>query len=174
MRAQNIYFWVKLFALEEKKQLRAQQSIRGQVFILVVLLLAGIAAFTLLSAHSIRVRYSPIVQEVFWEVDGQKVATARVGTTVKAHVVIKAIDEYVGLVVVKLRKDSAFWFDSDYQILTVPVDLVGGQEKEIDLVFVPDKPSEGNLRGYFIEIDFEITKTKWVMENSYPPRLRIS
>jgi len=140
-----------------------------------MLLLAGtIAAFALLSARPVKVRYAPTVQEAFWEVDGQRVTTASVGITVNAHVMIKAVDEYVGSVVVKIRKDFAFWFDSDYQVLTVPVNLAGGQEKEIELVFVPDKPSQGRLRGYFIEIDFAITKTKWVTENSYPPRLRMT
>lgn len=155
--------------------MRAQQSLRGQTFLVVILLIAGImVAFALLSARPVEVKYAPIVQEAFWEVDGEGVTTARVGTTVNAHVMIKAVGEYVGSVVVKIRKDFALWFDSDYQILSVPVDLVGGQEKEIELIFVPDKPSDGRLRGYFIEIDFEITKTKWVMENSYPPRLRIT
>jgi len=155
--------------------LREQQSIRGQAFILIILLLAEtIATFALLSARPIKVRYAPIVLEAFWEVNGQRVTTARVGTTVNAHVMIKAVDEYVGSVVFKIKKDFAFWFDNDYHILTVPVNLVGGQEKETEFAFVPDKPSQGRLRGYFIEIDFEITKTKWVMENSYPPRLRIT
>jgi hypothetical protein len=155
--------------------LGAEQSTRGQAFLLVILLLAGtIAAVTLLSARPVKVRYAPTVQEAFWEVDGQTVTTASMGNTVNAHVMIKVVDEYVGSVVVKIRKDLVFWFDSDFYVLTVPVNLVGGQEKEIELAFVPDKPCQSHLRGYFIEIDFEITKTKWVMENSYPPRLRIT
>jgi hypothetical protein len=172
---QNAYFWAKLFPLEERKIVGAEQSIRGQAFLLVIFLLAGtIAAVTVLSAGPVKVRYAPTVQEAFWKVDGQTVTTASMGNTVNAHVMIKAVDEYVGSVVVKIRKDLVFWFDSDFYVLTVPVNLVGGQEKEIELALVPDKPSQGRLRGYFIEIDFEITKTKWVMENSYPPRLRIT
>jgi len=155
--------------------LRARQLNKGQTLLLIVILLAGIiVASAVLSTRLARVRYAPTVQDAFWEVDGQRVTTARVGAEVKAQVMIKATEGYVGSVVVKIRKDVALWLDSDYHVLTVSVNLVGGQEKEIDLVFVPDKPSGGGLRGYFIEIDFKATKTKWVMENSYPPRLKVT
>ena len=141
---------------------------------LIVILLVGIiVAFALLSTWLARVRYAPIVQDAFWEVDGQRVTAARVGAEVEAHVTIKATGEYVGSVVVRIRKDVALWLDSDYNVLTMPVNVVGGQEKEIEFTFVPDKPSGDRLRGYFIEIDFKATKTEWVMGNSYPPRLRV-
>ena len=154
--------------------MRAWQSNKGQAFLLIVIVLVGIiVAFALLSTWFVRVRYAPIVQDAFWEVDGQRVTTAKVGAEVKAHVVIRATGEYVGSVAVKIRKDVVVWFDSDYNVLTMPVNLVGGQEKEIEFVFVPDKPSGGGLRGYFIEIEFKATRTGWVMENSYPPRLRV-
>lgn len=88
--------------------------------------------------------------------------------------VIRATEEYVGSVVVKVRKDVVLWFDSDYHVLTVPVNLTGGQEKDMEVTFIPDKSSGGRIRGYFIEIDFEATGTKLVMENSYPPKLRLT
>ena len=154
--------------------MRAQQSRKGHAFLLIVILLVGIiVALALLSTWLVRVRHAPIVQDAFWEVNRQRVTIVGVGAEVKAHIVIKATEEYVGSVVVKIRKDVAIWLDSDYDILTMPVNLVGGQEKEIELVFVPDKPSGGGLRGYFIEIEFKATRTGWVMENSYPPRLRV-
>jgi hypothetical protein len=76
--------------------------------------------------------------------------------------------------VVKIRKDARLWFDSDFAVDTIPVDLAGGDEKTIELSFTPDEVSHGTitgLRGYFIEIEFRATGTTWTMENSYPPRL---
>jgi len=154
--------------------LTAQRASKARAFVpIILLLIVIIVALALLSVWPARIRYAPIVQEAFWDVDGQRVTTAKVGVEVKAHVRIKATEEYVGLVVVRIRKDIALWPDSDYQVLSVPVNLVGDQEKEIELTFAPDKTSGGRLRGYFIEIDFETVKTKWVMENSYPPRLTV-
>jgi len=151
---------------------------KGQAFILILLLLLGIILiFVFVSTRSARVRASPTVQEVFWRVDGQKVTTANVGVEVEAHVVVKATEEYVGSIVVKIRKDIAFWPDSDYSVKTVPVNLRGGQETELELSFAPDQASDGglrSLRGYFVEVDFSVTQTSWVMENSYPPRLKVT
>jgi len=117
------------------------------------------------------------VQEVFWQMEGQKVTTVGVGVEVEAYVVVKATEEYVGSIVVKIRKDISFWPDSDYSIKTVPVNLIGGQETKLELSFVPDQASDGglrSLRGYFVEVDFSATQTSWVMENSYPPRLKVT
>jgi len=151
-----------------------QQTSKGFAFIVVVLLLIVIlGAFALLFAWPVNVRYRPMVEEVFWDVDGQRVTTASVGLTVKAHVRIIATEEYVGLVVVKIRKDVALWPDSDYQVLSVPISLVSGQVKEVELAFIPDNPSGGSLRGYFVEIDLKATNSKWVMEATYPPRLKV-
>jgi len=157
------------------RKFRVQQTSKGFAFIVVVLLLIVIlGAFALLFAWPVNVRYRPMVEEVFWDVDGEKVTTASVGVSVKAHVRIRATDEYVGLVILKIRKDIAFWFDSDYQTLSVPINLAGGEEKEFEIAFIPDKPTSGSLRGYFIEVDFKVTNTNWVMENSYPPRLKVT
>lgn len=121
------------------------------------------------------VRYAPTVEKALWEVAGQRVTTANVGDEVEAHVVIKTIREYIGSIMIKIRKDIAFQPErKDYYVETVPVNLIGGQEKEIELTFVPDQSRGNSLRGYFIEVDFLDSLTKWVMENSYPPRLRVT
>jgi len=148
---------------------------KGQALVLIILVLLGIIViFVLLSARSARVRSSPMVQEVFWQIDSQRGTTASVGDEVKAHIVIKATEKYVGSIVMKVRKDISFWPDSDYSIKTVPVNVRGGQETELELSFVPDEASGGSLRGYFVEIDFQATGTSWVMENTYPPRLKVT
>jgi len=142
---------------------------------LILLVLLGIIViFAFFSARSARVRSAPAVQEVFWRVDGQKVTTTSVGVEVEAHVVVNATEEYVGSIVVKIRKDISFWPDSDYTIKTVPVNLRGGQETELELAFVPDQASAGSLRGYFVKVDFSATHTSWVMKSPYPPRLKVT
>lgn len=155
--------------------MRRRQSSKGQAFLFIILLaIVIIAAFALLWTRFTRVRFAPIVQEAFWQVDEQRITTASVSSEVEATVAVKATEQYVGSIVIKIRKDVALWPDSDYHVLTVPVDLAGGEEKKIEFTFVPDESSDGGLRGYFIEVDFLATRTKWVMENSYPPRLRVT
>jgi len=154
--------------------MRRRQTSKGQSLTLILLvLLAVVVIFGLIFVGSFRARARPTVQEAVWIVNDQQVSTARVGEKVEARVVIKTTEEYAGSVVVKIRKDVTLWFDSDYQLLTVPVSLKGGEQKEIELVFTPDQASGGRLRGYFIEIEFQATGTTWVMESSYPPRIKV-
>jgi len=155
--------------------MRRRQTSKGQGLVLILLvLLAVFVIFGLIFVGSFRVRARPTVQEAVWIVNDQEVSTARVGEKVEARVVIKATEEYAGSIVVKIRKDTTLWFDSDYQVSTVPITLNGGEQKEMELVFTPNQASGGRLRGYFIEIDFQATGTKWVMESSYPPRLKVT
>jgi len=140
-----------------------------------LIVLIGLILFSgLISFFSVHVRTDPTVQEGFWQVNGQNVLTASVGEQVEAKIVVKAVEQYVGSIVVKAKKDIPLWLDRDYQLSTIPVDLRGGEEKEIRIAFIPDEPSSGNLRGYFIEIEFQATGNTWAMENTYPPRLRVT
>jgi len=149
--------------------LRKGETYLGSLLILLIVLLV----FAVLTTQNVRVRSSPIVDEAFWLAEDQKATAVHVRSEVEAHVVIRATGEYVGSVVVKIRKDIAFWLDEDYAIMTAPISLRGNEKTEIELAFIPDKASIGNLRGYFIEVNFLVTKAKWVMENLYPPRLRV-
>ncbi len=151
---------------------------KGQALLLILVILAGIiVGSAVLFARSSHVRAAPTVQEVFWEVNSQKVTTAGIGAEVEAHVFVRATEEYVGSIMTKIRKDISFWPDVDTSVKTEPVNLRGGQEIDFDLIFVPDQAShEGfrSLRGYFVEVHFTVTDTSWVMEDSYPPRLVVT
>ncbi len=149
--------------------MRKGETFLGSILMLLFLLLV----FAALVTYSGMIRPSPIVDEAFWLAGEEKVSTVHIGSKMEAHVVIRATGEYVGSVVVKIRKDIAFWLDKDYAIMTEPLSLRGDERTELALAFIPDKASTGNLRGYFIEVNFLVTRAKWVMENSYPPRLRI-
>ena len=145
---------------------------RGQVFIvIVVIILILVALFVILPMFEARNRPAPLVQQVFWQASNQNVTSVYLGGQVELHAVVKVTEEYAGSVLVKIKKDVAYWFDSDYTVKTFPLNLVGGQTTELELTFSPDEASQGRFRGYFVEIQFSATNTNWVMDDSYPPRL---
>jgi len=118
-------------------------------------------------------RTGPLVEQVFWQANGQNVTEVYLGGEVELHAVLTTAEEYTGSVAIKVRKDIAYWFDSDYILKTFPLDLVGGRTAQLNLTFSPDEASQGRTRGYFVEIDFTATGTNWVMDDSYPPRLQV-
>ena len=163
-----------VFSVGEASMIGKRRSNKGQILVLILLVLIGaVVVFSLLSAHSSRVRAAPKVLEAYWRIDNQRVTSAFVNDKVEAVVIVEASEHYVGSVVVKVRKDVSWWFDSDYAVATVPVDLRGGVEKELKVEFVPDEASGGSLRGYFVEVEFSATGTSWTMDAGYPPRLQV-
>ncbi len=151
---------------------------KGQILIIVLLIIFGFIVISgLISIFSGRDGSAPVVKEAYWLVDGQRGSTCSLGQEVEAHLVVQATEQYTGSIVVKIRKDVRLWFDSDFAVDTIPVDLSGGDERTIELTFTPDEASHGSitgLQGYFIEIEFHGTRATWTMENSYPPRLTVT
>lgn len=147
---------------------------RGFGFLLIfIVLLAAVAVFAFMMTESSRVQASPAVQQAFWSVNSHNSTTANISEEVEAHVIVRATENHSGSIVLKIRKDVSFWSDSDYATKTFPIDLKSGQTTELELTFTPDQAGAGRLRGYFMEVDFLVTRTKWVMANSYPPRLTV-
>jgi hypothetical protein len=150
------------------------QDRRGFGFIpVLVILLAVVIIPAFLVTESSRIQATPAIQGVFWRVANHNSTTSSVGEEVEAHVIVLVKEEYAGSITLKIRKDVSFWLDSDYATKTFPVNLEGGQTNELELAFTPGQPSAGRIRGYFIEVDFLATHTRWTMENSYPPRLTV-
>ena len=158
--------------------MKRRYASRGQILAIILILILGFIIISgLISIFSGRNGSSPVVKEAYWRIDGQKASTSSLGQEVEAHVIVQATEQYVGSIVVKIRKDARLWFDSDFKVDTIPVDLAGGDERTIELAFTPDEAShEGltGLQGYFIEIEFRATRSAWTMENSYPPRLTVT
>lgn len=155
--------------------MRSHRSTKGQILVFVLLVLLGlVVVFALFSVFSGRVRTAPIVREVTWMVDGSVASTASVGEKVEIHVEVQTVQEYAGSVVVKIRKDIRWWFDTDYHMSTIPLNLKGGATTEIEIAFTPNEASSAGMRGYFVEIEFQATRTTWTMENTYPPRLTVT
>jgi hypothetical protein len=155
-----------------------RRAYKGQILAIILLLILGFIIISgLISFFSGRNASAPVVKEAYWRIDGQRVSTSSLGQEVEAHVIVEATEQYVGSIVVKVRKDARMWFDSDFKVDTIPADLAGGDEKSIELSFTPDETSHGTitgLRGYFIEVEFRATRTTYTMENSYPPRLTVT
>ena len=151
---------------------------KGQILVfIVIILIFAFVIFALLSPHFGGGKPAPSVLEAYWTVDEQRVTSARVGDSVEAVVSVRASEQYVGSIVVKVRKDVSWWFDKDYAVATVPVDMVGGGEPALLKVeFVPDEASVGrvgSLKGYFIEVEFSAVGASWSMDSAYPPRLEV-
>ena len=150
---------------------------KGQILVFIVLILIFAVIVIALFSGSFRGgKPAPAVLEAYWSVDDGRVTSVAVGTEVRAVVVIQPSEQYVGSVIVKVRKDVSLWFDKDYSVATVPVDLRGGAERQLSLEFTPDEASVGGvgkLKGYFIEVEFSAVGATWTMDNAYPPRLEV-
>jgi hypothetical protein len=151
---------------------------RGQILVfIVIILIFAFVVFALLSPNFSGRKSAPAVLEAYWRVDGQRVTSASVGDSVEAVVTVRASEQYVGSVILKVRKDVSWWFDKDYSVATVPLDLRGGVERDLTLEFVPDEASVGrvgSLKGYFIEVEFSAVGASWTMDSAYPPRLEVA
>jgi hypothetical protein len=147
----------------------------GQIFIIVLIILVIVVVlFLALPLIGSRSRPTPLVQQVLWNVGGRNVTSCFLNQEVEVHVTIESAQLYVASVEIKIRKDVSLWFDSDYATKTFPVNMPGGQSTELVFTFAPDEASEGQLHGYFVEVDFLTSNSNWIMENSYPPRLTVA
>jgi hypothetical protein len=109
---------------------------------------------------------------VYWTVGGTPVSSCTVGDEVVGHVAVIADGGPVeGTVTVSIRKDIALGLDTDFKVLAFNVSLTTSQSAEYLVTLVPDSPSGGSLRGYFVEIEGSLS---WTMPSSYPPRLTVT
>lgn len=153
---------------------RIRRGRRGIGFLLIIIVIVAIIViFALVSIRSTQLGSTPSVQDSYWIVSAKRSTIASVGQEVEAHVIIEAKEEYIDSVVVKVRKDISYLPDVDYATKTIPIDVKGGQSTDLEITFTPDQTSTGNLRGYFIEVDYSGLHTNWIMDNAYPPRLTV-
>jgi hypothetical protein len=143
----------------------------------------------------------PLIIEAYWEVNGQKVTTVPKDTTVNVHVVVKPRDSsrydpgsFSGNIVVEIRQD---WLGLDEPYGSASFDITtpitGDQTEPLQFAFVPKQSSSFLLRGYFIRARYSgndaflryqqdqnvyfVTESGSLskeMENSYPPRLKVT
>ncbi|MEM3384784.1 MAG: LEA type 2 family protein [Nitrososphaeria archaeon] len=117
----------------------------------------------------------PILQNVWWTVDGKIVTQVLQGQTVEAHVQIKAEGGNVqGTITIRIRKDLTLLPDEDYKVQTFTIDLQEGQIIDLTVTFIAMEKSSFTFRGYFMQVDFNTWGTSWTMEDSYPPRLKVN
>jgi len=112
------------------------------------------------------------VIDAYWTVGGSRVTICKLGDEVTAHVVLRASEAPVeGTIIVKIRKDLVLMPDVDVKAVKFEVFLRRDEVKEFTVTFTPNEPSSISLRGYFIEVEGDLS---WTMPNTYPPRLRVS
>jgi len=121
------------------------------------------------------IRYgSPQVSDAYWTIGGVRVTQAKVGDTVYARVVIKAIGGAVeGELTIRVRKDRVAVGDIDHTSRSFHISLAEGQSVELSLSFTADQKSSLTFRGFFIQVDLTSWSTSWTMPSSYPPRLKV-
>ncbi len=144
---------------------------KGQISLLALLLIIFLLFMIVSSIYSKQHSYATItIEEIVWiNSDGIKINTARSNQLVQVKITISSLSKYDGYISFKVRKDTRFLPDKNIAYLKQFYSLEKGQKISITLSFVAEK---GFLtRGYFVEIDWR--NGKYVMENSYPPRLRV-
>ena len=111
--------------------------------------------------------------DVYWEVGGVRVSTARINDNVKAHVILTAnsagVSDYI---IMKVRKDIAYASDIDLAMQSFPFLIFKNETEDCVISFYPDEASGFTFRGYFIQIFFS-DDTSWLMDTLYPPRLKV-
>jgi len=111
--------------------------------------------------------------DVYWEVDGVYVSTARINDYVNAHVVLKANSAGVSdHIIMKVRKDISYAADIDFVNRSFSFLILEGETEDCVISFYPDEESGFTFRGYFIEVFFS-DDISWLMDKLYPPRLKI-
>jgi hypothetical protein len=101
------------------------------------------------------------------------VMEAKQGSMVTAYVTVEAIGGYFeGSITVRIRKDMAFLPDEDHKVESFRLSLLEGEAQTVTVNFRAAERSSIIFRGYFIEVDFP--GGKWTMDDSYPPRLKVT
>ncbi len=112
------------------------------------------------------------VQNIWWEVNGVNLNSAKSGDTVIGYITVKAVNGRVnGNAIVKIRQDISFAPDKDFASSSYDINLNEGETKTLSISFSPVFAS--NIRGYFFELWFNNNKI-YSTESSYPPRLSVS
>jgi len=142
----------------------------------IILILISIFVLVVLFGLFISGRFflpRPAVTDVYWTAEGERVYTVQVNAKVKAHVFLATGTEFSGEIVIKIKRDLRFWPDSELTRQTFSVSMAPDSVREFTMEFYPDRTSQGQVRGYYVEVDFPFGHGRWTMENTYPPRLNV-
>jgi hypothetical protein len=146
----------------------------GPLAFLVVLFFALLIATAGMSVSRVGLFRPVEVLDGYWSVSGVKAERVRLRELVTGHIMLHSLGKFEGEIVLRIRADIRLWFDKDIVTQRLRLSLQPGEKKEFTLDFRPDRSSAGDMRGYFIEIDFGLIHGKWTMPSSYPPRLIVT
>jgi hypothetical protein len=151
---------------------RARKGLGPIAFLVILLFALFIASLGSFVANLLL--FQPIeVSDAYWTVSGLRAERARVGEQVTAHVTLYSRGRFEGEILVRVRVDINLWFDKDMATQRFYVASRSGEVREVTLDFKPNRPSAGDINGYFVQVDFGFSG-KWTMPNSYPPRLIVT
>lgn len=112
------------------------------------------------------------IDSVVWMYRGDITYSVPKGSVVTVLIKLSAYGGDVeGVITVKIKEDLALMPDRVYKEFTESIYLREGESVTLTFEFVAEGGGLG-FRGYFIEIVFP-DGSKWTMESSYPPRLKV-
>jgi len=116
-----------------------------------------------------------LVNSMDFTVNGKNATQANVNDSVSANVKIVALEgDVIGKLKISVRKDFSWSPDKEYIAQYFDIRISKDDSKVFSVPFVPDQKSgEGAFEGFFIDVYFNDQKIL-TMQNSYPPRLKIS
>lgn len=143
----------------------------GPLTFLIILLIALL--ITTAGGYVARVSLFRSVQvlEGYWSISNARVERAKLSDPVTGHVILHSSGRFEGEIVFRIKADIRFWFDKDILTRRISMALTPGEVRDVELDFRPDRPSAGDIRGYFLEVDFGLVHGRWTMPRGYPPRL---
>lgn len=169
----------------KKKKVKATKGVKkllkveNVLIVIFIVAVAGTACYSLLAKGGTGGQViGANVVESHWEVDGQTVTEASLGSGVEACVIVNAVGTSIdGTLKIRVSKDILAWSDMTCSENSYSISLNEGDNQTCRLLWPPDEMSDGvtpgSMMGYFIEVWFDEQGWFWTMESSYPPRLKV-
>ena len=145
---------------------------RGQISLLVIIFMVLLFLFIFWFIPKQYRNYNSliVIESIKWkDNEGKNISVVESNQLVKVIITLSINGEYIGYITFKVRKDVRFLPDKDVAFLRQYYILRDKEKITITLSFIAEKSLL--TRGYFVEIDWK--NKRYVMPNSYPPRLRV-
>lgn len=117
---------------------------------------------------------APQIMDAYWKAGWTRVTEVSLGTSVQAHIVIKAVGGAIaGNITFRVIGDIPFWPDSQVLYETAYIDLEANEQIDLYITFTASTRTSISFNGYHMDANFVSWGTTWTMTNSYPPRLSV-
>ncbi len=114
----------------------------------------------------------PEILSVSWWRDDKKIGEVSPGDTVYVSVLLTSrYDDFEGSLTIYVYKDLVLFPDEIYKGRVYSIHIAKGEIKNIVFKFKAPEEFEINLLGFYIVVEDEHGRFRWVMPDRYPPRL---